>query len=116
PYNVNRMTEAAGVAALEANEYFLDNAKTIIENRAYTKTELEKLGFEVLDSKANFLFAKSDKMDGAALYERLKARGVLVRHFNGARIRQFNRITVGTKEQMDTLLAAVKEILKENGR
>lgn len=116
PYNVNRMTEAAGVAALEANEYFLDNAKTIIENRAYTKTELEKLGFEVLDSKANFLFAKSDKMDGAALYERLKARGVLVRHFNGERIRQFNRITVGTKEQMDTLLAAVKEILKENGR
>lgn len=116
PYNVNRMTEAAGVAALEANEYFLDNAKTIIENRAYTKTELEKLGFEVLDSKANFLFAKSDKMDGAALYERLKARGVLVRHFNGARIRQFNRITVGTKEQMDTLLASVKEILKENGR
>ena len=71
------------------------------------------MGFEVLPSKTNFLFVKSDKIDGKALYERLKARGILVRHFDGARISPFNRVTVGTKEQMDAFLRAVKEIVKE---
>ena len=113
PYNVNRMTEAAGVAALEANTYFMDNAKRVQENREYTKAALEKLGFFVLPSKANFLFAKSDEIDGGELYEQLKARGVLVRYFSAERIKAFNRITIGTKEQMDAFLAAVADILKE---
>ena len=113
PYNVNRMTEAAGVAALEADGYFTANAKTVMENRAYTKGALETLGFTVLDSKANFLFAKSDKIAGKELYEKLKARGVLVRHFNGGRVEEFNRITIGTKAQMDRFLEEVKDILKE---
>ena len=113
PYNVNRMTEAAGVAALEEEDYFKRNAKTIMENRAYTKAELEKLGFEVLDSKANFLFAQSSEIGGGELYEKLKSRGVLVRHFNGGRIENFNRITIGTKEEMDKLLEEIKEIWKE---
>lgn len=113
PYNVNRMTEAAGVAALEANTYFMDNAKRVQENREYTKAALEKLGFFVLPSKANFLFAKSDEIDGGELYEQLKVRGVLVRHFSAERIKAFNRITIGTKEQMDAFLAAVADILKE---
>ena len=113
PYNVNRMTEAAGVAALEANTYFMDNAKRVQENREYTKAALEKLGFFVLPSKANFLFAKSDEIDGGELYEQLKARGVLVRHFSAERIKAFNRITIGTKEQMDAFLVAVADILKE---
>ena len=113
PYNVNRMTEAAGVAALEANAYFMNKAKTVQENREYTKAALEKLGFFVLPSKANFLFAKSDEIDGGELYEKLKARGVLVRHFSAERIKAFNRITIGTKEQMDAFLGAVADILKE---
>lgn len=113
PYNVNRMTEAAGVAALEAETYFKANAEKIVKNRAYTKAALEALGFEVLDSKANFLFAQSDKIGGEELYEQLKARGVLVRHFKGGRIGNFNRITIGAKEDMDALLEKIKEILKE---
>ena len=113
PYNVNRMTEAAGVAALEADGYFTANAKTIMANRAYTKAALERLGFTVLDSKANFLFAKSDRIAGKELYEKLKTRGVLVRHFNGGRVEEFNRITVGTKAEMDRLLEEIKDILKE---
>lgn len=113
PYNVNRMTEAAGVAALEAEDYFKSNAKTIMKTRAYTKAELEKLGFEVLDSKANFLFAQSSRIEGGELYEKLKARGILVRHFNGGRISNFNRITIGAKEEMDALLEEIKKILKE---
>ena len=111
PYNVNRMTEAAGVAALSEQSYFMANAKTIMENRAYTKTELEKLGFTVLDSKANFLFAETKKVSGQTLYEQLKERGILVRHFNSDRIKNFIRITIGTKEEMDAFLTAVKEIV-----
>ncbi len=113
PYNVNRLTAAAGCAVLHEREWFERNVQTIKDNREYTASELKKLGFEVLASKANFLFARTDKIDGEALYEKLKAHGVFVRHFKGARIREFNRITVGTKEQMDSLLASVRAILEE---
>ncbi len=112
PYNVNRMTEFAGVAALEENSYYMENAKTIMENRQWTQKQLENLGFTVLPSKANFVFAKTDKMDGEALYQELKKRGVLVRHFTKERIAPFNRITIGTKVQMETLVNTIKEILE----
>ena len=115
PYNVNRMTMAAGAAALRENDYYMDNCKKIADVREYTKNELEKLGFFVTDSKANFLFAKSERIDGEVLYKELKKRGVLVRHFTTDKIAQYNRITVGTKEQMDVFLAKTKEILKEVG-
>ncbi|MBR5022424.1 MAG: histidinol-phosphate transaminase [Oscillospiraceae bacterium] len=111
PYNVNRMTEFAGVAALEENDYYLQNAKTIMANRAWTVEQLEKLGFTVLNSKANFVFAKSDKVDGEKLYKELKARGVLVRHFTKERICPYVRITIGTMAQMQTLMEKIKEIL-----
>ena len=113
PYNVNRMTEAAGVAALEENGYYMANCRTIMENRAWTKAALEDLGFTVLPSKANFLFAKHPQMEGERLYLELKKRGVLVRHFGKARIRDYNRITIGTLEQMTLLVKTITEILKE---
>ena len=113
PYNVNRMTQAAGYAALCDNDYYMSNCKTIIENREFTRAQLEALGFYVLPSKANFVFAKSDKISGEELYLRLKEKGILVRHFSKERIKEFNRITIGTKEQMEALISATKEILKE---
>ena len=113
PYNVNRMTMAAGVAALKEKRYYTAKCKEIAENRAYTAEELKKLGFEVLDSKANFLFAKTEKVSGETLYKRLKDKGVLVRHLRGERTEEYNRITIGTKEQMQIFLAKVKEILEE---
>ena len=113
PYNVNRMTMAAGYRAMCDNSYYMDNCKTIIENREYTKDALLALGFEVLDSSANFLFAKSGKISGEALYLALKDDGILVRHFTKERIKEYNRITIGTKEEMDILLSSVKKILKE---
>ena len=112
PYNVNRMTEFAGVAALEENSYYTENAQTIIRNRQWTTEQLRKLGFTVLDSKANFVFAKSDQIDGETLYRKLKQRGVLVRHFTKDRIAQFNRITIGTMAQMEILIKNIKEILE----
>lgn len=114
PYNVNRMTDAAGTAALCDNKYYMDNCKTIIENREWTRNELKKLGFEVLPSKANFVFAKCDKIDGEKLYLELKNRGILVRHFTKYSICQYNRITIGTIEQMQKLIETISLILKEN--
>ena len=113
PYNVNRMTEFAGVAALDDPEYFSRNCETIMENRAWTTVALQNLGFEVLPSLANFVFAKSDKIDGEALYRKLKDRGILVRHFTKERIKDFNRITIGTLDQMKTLVRAIEDILQE---
>ena len=85
-----------------------------MENRAWTTRALENLGFTVLPSSANFVFAKSEKIDGSELYAKLKDRGILVRHFTKERIKDFNRITIGTMEQMHTLVTAIEEILKEN--
>ena len=113
PYNVNRMTQAAGLAALNDNAYYMDNCKTIIKNREFTEKELTNLGFYVIPSRANFVFAKSDKISGEELYTKLKSRGILVRHFTKERIKDYNRITIGTLEQMEALICAIKEILEE---
>ena len=111
PYNVNLMTCAAGAAAIADNAYYMENCRKIEATRAETARRLRDLGFEVLDSKANFLFAKSDRVDGETLYLELKKRGVLVRHFTTPRIRDYNRITVGTPAQMDILIDKIKAIL-----
>jgi len=113
PYNVNRMTMIAGYRAICDNEYYMNNAKEIVKNREYTKAELENLGFSVLDSKANFLFCESNEIDGESLYLALKERGILVRHFTLPRIKNFNRITIGTIEDMKTLVSEIKNILEE---
>ena len=115
PYNVNRMTLAAGVAALEDDAYYRDNCKKIEAARTWTTERLTALGFTVIPSTANFLFARHPSIGGEALYLALKDRGILIRHFSKPRIVDYNRITVGTKEQMATLVAAIETILKEQG-
>lgn len=111
PYNINSLTQAVGAGVLEDEEYTKSNCKTIIENREYLTKKLEAMGFFVLPSKANFVFARHDKTDGRALYEALKSKGVLVRHFYSERLRDYNRITVGTKEQIDILTQKIAEEL-----
>ena len=113
PYNVNSMTQAAGIAVLEEEARTKQNCEAVCETRAYTAKQLAALGFEVLPSKTNFLFAKTDRIDGAALYQKLKERGILIRHFELERTKDYNRITIGTREQMDALLEQVKQILEE---
>ncbi len=113
PYNVNRMTAAAGYAALRDNDYYMQNCRTIMENRAYTTEALRALGFEVLPSLTNFVFAKSDRIGGEALYRELKRRGILVRHFTKAGISDYNRITIGTRAQMEAFISTIKTILEE---
>ena len=113
PYNINRLTLAAGSAALDDDAYYMDNCKKIIQTREQAAQQLAALGFEMTDSKANFLFARHPALEGEALYLALKDRGILVRHFNRDRIRDYLRITVGTPDQMQALIKAVTQILQE---
>jgi len=113
PYNINRMTMAAGIGVLENAGYTEKNCKTIIENREFTVNELKKLGFTMTDSYANFVFAKCDRISGEELYLKLKEKGILVRHFTKDKICEYNRITIGTKEQMKALISAIKSILED---
>ena len=112
PYNVNSMTMAAGTAAILDNDYYMSNAKRIIETRENTKSELKSLGFILTDSSANFIFASHPSISGEKLYLELKSRGILVRHFKKERIKDYNRITVGTPEEMKALVCAIREILE----
>ena len=82
-------------------------------NRAFTTAALEALGFAVIPSRANFVFATHPAIPGKALYENLKERGVLVRHFDTPRLTAYNRITIGSREQMETLLSTIQSILEE---
>ena len=111
PYNINRLTLLAGTAAVEENGYYMENCRVIEQNRAFTTEELRKMGFEVLDSKTNFVFARSSEIGGEELYRELKKRGILIRHFTTEAIKEFNRITIGTIEEMKCFVAAVGEIL-----
>ena len=114
PYNINRLTLLLGEATVEAAAYYQSKCAAIKATRSWTARQLESLGFTVLPSDANFLFAKSDKIGGGDLYIALKARGILVRHFTNPRICDYNRITIGTPEQMEVFINTVKEVLYEN--
>ena len=113
PYNVNRLTAAAGIACLKHDDYNMENCRKIIETRTWSERALKDLGFEMTTSRTNFLFARHPDIPGEELYKRLKDRGILIRHFKGERVCDYNRITIGTPEQMEKLVEAVKEILEE---
>ena len=112
PYNINRLTLLLGEATVEAESYYQQKCEAIIETRTQTAKALEGLGFEVLPSDANFLFARHPKVGGEALYLALKEKGILVRHFSKERIQDFNRITIGTPEQMQKMIEVIKEIIQ----
>lgn len=110
PYNVNRLSMAAAVEAMKDRAYFEMNCEKIRETRAWTTKALEELGFHVLPSDANFVFAESKGIPGKALYLKLKDNGILVRHFDDPKITNFNRITIGTRKDMEALVRTIKEL------
>ena len=112
PYNVNSLTSAAGVASLKLDEYNKKNCEIIMETRSRTERALRELGFEMTTSQTNFLFARHPAISGEDLYLELKKKGILIRHFNKERIKDYNRITIGTPEQMETLVATIKQVLE----
>ena len=112
PYNINRLTLKAGQAALEDTAYLEKTRAAIMDTRAWTMQQLTDRGFTVLDSRANFVFASTERINGGVLYKELKKNGILVRHFDAPRIENWLRITIGTPEQMQALMDAVDKILE----
>ncbi len=116
PYNINRLTLVAGAAAVDSDAYYKECCKKVVAAREYTQEKLHALGFETLDSKSNFIFARHPEIDGEKFYLMLKSKGILVRHFSREEIKDYLRITVGTKEQMDSLLDAAAQIIREEAK
>ncbi len=112
PYNLNRLSIIAGKESMLDTEYFDKCIAQIIANREYTVNELEKRGFTIPDSKANFIFAKHNTLSGEDYFNELRKRNIVVRYFSKERIKDYVRITIGSKEQMTALINATDEILK----
>jgi len=110
-YPLDRLALAGAVAALEDREYFARTCQAVIASRARLTRDLEALGFEVLPSAANFIFARHPQHDAAGLQAQLRDRSIIVRHFRTPRIDQFLRITVGTDAECAALVDALRTII-----
>jgi Histidinol-phosphate/aromatic aminotransferase and cobyric acid decarboxylase len=111
PYNMSRISQAAGIAAVKDRDYYNKCISNIRETRERAAGELKALGFEMTASRANFLFVRHPSLSGLDLYTKLREKGVLVRYFGTGRILDYVRITIGSGEEMDALINAVREIL-----
>ena len=111
PYNVNSLTQSVGCAVLESDDYYKYCVSEICKTRDGFSEKLNEMGFEVIPSKTNFVFAKHKDFSGEFLAEELRKRGILIRHFNKERISEFVRITIGTPEQMKIVHNAICEII-----
>ena len=110
-YTLDRIAQQAAIAAVEDREYYLDNSKRIIRTRERVSEALEKIGFQVLPSKANFLFVSHKVYAGKDLFLRLRQEGILVRHFQKPGIENWLRITIGTDEEMGVLIEKMKAVM-----
>lgn len=110
-YPVDRLAEAGAVAALEDEAWFQQCTAEVIANREWLRGELERLDFQVLPSAANFLFAAHASREAGLLMASLREQGIIVRHFNKPRIERFLRITIGTREQCQAVVAALESLL-----
>ncbi len=113
PYNVNRMTMAFGVGTLQDEDYVKKNCEEIRKTRKWVSEKMKDMGFSMTDSKANFIFARHQKAEGKKIYLGLKEKGVLVRHFDTPRLSHYNRITVGSREEMEIFLEKLEEVLED---
>jgi histidinol-phosphate aminotransferase len=112
-YPLGRPAQAGAIASLEDEAYFAQSRAAIIRNRDRLSGALRQLGFEVLPSSANFVFARHHRLPGQALAKALRERVVLVRHFSAPRIADYLRITIGSETELDRLTGALSEILFE---
>ena len=115
-FNSYPLDRIAGLAATESlldEDYFQQCRQRIINTRAWTVEKLSGLGFEVLPSHANFVFTRQPQHPGGQLYQQLKQRGILVRHFDAPRIKDYLRISIGTDEEMETLIGTLQDILEK---
>jgi len=109
-YPLDRLALAGAVAAFEDKQWFEDSCNGVIRERKRVTEELERLGFEVLPSKANFVFARHPDHEGSDVAAKLREQGVIVRHFNKPRISDFLRITIGTSDQNNALIKGLDSL------
>ncbi len=115
-YTMNMTSIELGTATVEENEYYKKITNRIIETREEARVRLAELGFETMESSTNFLFVTHKSIPAKEIFHDLNQRKIYVRHFNGDRISNYLRITIGTPEQMNTLYDALEEILKIKAR
>lgn len=115
-YTVDSLSIEMGAASIEDDEYFKSTCQKVIETRERVTLELEKLGFDVLDSQTNFIFATHNEHNMKSLFEYLKTQKVFIRYFSLPRIENYVRITIGTNEEMDIFLKKTKEFILNDNR
>ena len=113
PYNVNALTQAAGLACLAEDAYFTEACAAMAALRDQTADTLRAMGCAVTESKANFLFVEAPGVPGETLFRRLREQNILTRYFNQPRTKDRIRVTVGTPEQMDLFIKEVGRIMEE---
>ena len=114
-YTMNRLTVAAGTAALEDEEYFKETCDKVIATRERTKVRLRELGFDMPDSKSNFVFVTHESITASDIFNAAKSAGIYLRWWNKDRISNRLRISIGTDEEMDALFAFLKEYIEARG-
>ena len=115
-YTVDSLSIEMGAASIEDDEYFKSTCKKVIKTRERVTLELKKLGFDVLDSQTNFIFATHNEHNMKSLFEYLKTQKVFIRYFSLPRIENYVRITIGTNEEMDIFLEKTKEFILNDNR
>lgn len=111
-YTINRLSIIAGIEAVKDKDYFKDTVNKVINTREKTKIKLKELGFNVLDSKSNFIFISHKNIFAEDIYLKLKDKGILVRYFKSDLINNYIRVTIGTDEEMDIFVEKIKYIIK----
>ena len=112
-YTMNATSIVAGVASVNDEEYFQKITSKVVETRERVKKELAELRFIFTDSKTNFIFAKHEKVSGQEIFDALREKEIYVRHWNKPRIKDYLRISIGTDEEMDTMLEFLKKYLAD---
>lgn len=105
------MALAVGTAAVKDESYLRKCVQTITDNREYTRFALEQIGFYVMESHTSFLFIKHPQLDASAYYTQLKDLGILTRYYSNERIKDFLRVSIGTRDEMQYFINATKKIL-----
>ena len=111
PYNVNSLTQATGIAVLENDEYYKNCVAEICQTRDEFSKDLNEMGFDVIPSKTNFVFAKHPAFSGIEIAKELRDRKILIRRFDNIRINEYLRITIGTPDEMKIVADALREIV-----
>jgi histidinol-phosphate aminotransferase len=110
-YTMNLVSHRAAVASVMDNDYFRDNIKKVISLRTWFIDQVKEIGFDSTDSKGNFVFIKHQSKSAKFIFEELRGQGIYLRHWNDERIKDYLRITIGTKEELEALLIALKALV-----